>query len=1627
MAIAVVFVLPGPGGWAVSTHSSSDVLPASASLLHPAGLAGPASRLGSRGTSGRVSSGSLNGRWQSDARSSQSTSRADVTTPVGVAPPVPSTQIDSKASRESVPSPLSYSQSGAVSGETPSPLLQESKATATAANAASSLLPLSSTSGSVLGTVPVGSSPHGVGVDSATNTIYVANYNSNSVSVIDGATNTVTASVTVGAGPEGVGVDSVTDTIYVANLNSNNVSVIDGATNTVTASVPVGSAPIGVGVDSATDTIYVANIYSNSVSVIDGATNTVTINIAVGSNPEGVGMDSATDTIYVANSGSNSVSVIDGATNTVTASVPVGSAPIGVGVDSATDTIYVASYGSNSVSVIDGVANTVITTINVGSHPLGIGLNSVTDTVYVANFGFTTVSVIDGVTNAVTASVTVGAGPEGVGVDSATDTIYVANSGSNSVSVIDGTTNTVTATVTVGSNPDAVGVDSATDTVYVANINSNSVSVIDGTTNTVTINIAVGTIPSAVGVDSATDTIYVANANSNSVSVIDGATHTVSASVTVGAGPQGVGVDSVTDTIYVANLNSNNVSVIDGATNTITATIAVGSGPYAVGVDSATDTIYVANDVSNNVSAIDGATNAVTATVTVGTFPSAVGVDSSTNTIYVTDGANTVSVIYIGTALWVPPPASSRASMDYGQTTAVTFSESGLAGGTPPYSYAWNGLPAGCVSSAPSFMCSPSSAAPGNYTVTLTATDSSHPSQSRTSGSVVFTIFPDPAVTSAPTASPPSVDLGQPVTFSALVANLGSGGDVYSWTSGLPSGCLSVNALSVSCTPTVVSAWSILFFVQDSNGFNVSSPPLYFTVHNDPQVSTPAPSRVSADVGQPVLISTTASGGTNTYGRYTWSYPPEMGCAPSTSNVLSCLPTATVNAGTVTVNVTDTNGYTSTSATLSYTVSAGPTITTPTATRMNLDVGQSTVFSFTATNGTALWSVLAWTGLPTGCTSVNASTLTCSPSVSGTYAVSASITDSNGMTVTSGTVTLTVPPALMTPSFTVSRTALDVGQSVGFSASVSGGTGIYTYTWGTLPAGCATANTALLTCTPASVGSGTFATTVTVTDSNGVGLISTAVTLTVSADPTVSTPSATRMSLDVGQSTSLSATAANGTGLPSTYAWAGLPGGCSSSDSLAITCVPTQAGTYSVTVSIQDSNGFNVSSVPLTLTISSRLNAPTLSSSVTTLDVGQSVTLSATFSGGAAPYTYNWSGLPPGCVNGNTATLTCNPITSGSAALKVTVTDSNGVALASTGLNLTVSARLSPGSIITTPGTLDLGQVTKLMASVSGGSAGLTYSWSGLPSGCSTNSTASLSCTPSGPGTFWVAVAVTDSNGETVVVGPVSLVVAPALGAVSVSTSVSSLEIGGSVTFTASVSGGTQPLSYSWSGLPTGCVTLNTPTLTCVPTTTGTYRVNVTVTDAAGVSQTASSAQVTVKAAPALGIVSISASVSSLRVGGVVAFTVIVTGGTAPYTYSWSGLPAGCASVNTPSLTCVPTASGTYSVSVKITDTTETSVTSAAQTVTVTKAPTPAATGLSNGLDWGILALAAVALIVGIVGMILAFRRREPGVPASEKGQSGTETAPTEPESPAEGTTNPPASTDSTEPAQGENGKGDKE
>jgi YVTN family beta-propeller protein len=146
------------------------------------------------------------------------------------------------------------------------------------------------------------------------------------------------------------------NTIYVANSGSDSISVIDGTTMTKIKDIPVGKHPNYISFSIFSNTIYVANSGSDSISVINGTNNVKLKDIPVGVDP--VYMDtSTTNTIYVANSGSDGISVIDGIDNKVVAGVEFNINPSNSGhitcnnIDSPINQYLYVSSGKNCLAV----------------------------------------------------------------------------------------------------------------------------------------------------------------------------------------------------------------------------------------------------------------------------------------------------------------------------------------------------------------------------------------------------------------------------------------------------------------------------------------------------------------------------------------------------------------------------------------------------------------------------------------------------------------------------------------------------------------------------------------------------------------------------------------------------------------------------------------------------------------------------------------------------------------------------------------------------------------------------------------------------------------------------------------------------------------------------------------------------------------------------------------------------------------------------------------------------------------------------------------------------------------------------------------------------------------------------
>jgi len=123
------------------------------------------------------------------------------------------------------------------------------------------------------------------------------------------------------------------------------------------------------------------------------------------------------------------------------------------------------------------------------------------------------------------------------------------------------------------------------------------------------------------------------------------------------------------------------------------------------------------------------------------------------------------------------------------------------------------------------------------------------------------------------------------------------------------------------------------------------------------------------------------------------------------------------------------------------------------------------------------------------------------------------------------------------------------------------------------------------------------------------------------------------------------------------YDWTGLPTPCETSNSSSLSCTPTEVGTSTVTVTVQNETGATVSN-QASLTVANPLSAGSLDISPGTVNPGQSTSITVSPSGGVPPYSYSWSGLPTSCPGGSTlSTIACTTSQSGSYSIGVEVSD----------------------------------------------------------------------------------------------------------------------------------------------------------------------------------------------------------------------------------------------------------------------------------------------------------------------------------------------------------------------------------
>jgi gliding motility-associated-like protein len=402
------------------------------------------------------------------------------------------------------------------------------------------------------------------------------------------------------------------------------------------------------------------------------------------------------------------------------------------------------------------------------------------------------------------------------------------------------------------------------------------------------------------------------------------------------------------------------------------------------------------------------------------------------------------------------------------------------------------------------------------------------------------------------------------------------------------------------------------------------------------------------------------------------------------------------------------------------------------------------------------------------------------------------------------------------------------GNNGSATASVTGGTAPYTYTWqpGNL-AGPTQNNLSAGTYTVYVTHSGNCVDSATVTINQPASAVNATITSFNNTSCTANTGSAT-----------VSATGGTGS---YTYSWNTTP--------VQTTATANNLGVGTYTATVTDANGCQDTAMVTINTINGPVITNSSQTNVTCYGLSNG-SASITVSGGTAPYTYSWS------PSGGNASL-ASGLSAGN--YTVTVTDNVGCSATLT-FNITQPNELIASIASITPADCGVSNGAATIT-VSGGTAPYAYSWS--PSGGSGPSASGLAA-----GSY--VVTVTDQNGcqDTANV-LITTIGGPTINVITQNNV--SCNGGNDGSITVNASGGTPPYTYSWS--PTGGNTATASGLTA-----GNY--TVTVTDNTGCISTQTFT--ITQPQPILPNANTTAATCGSSNGTI---TINATGGTGPYTY----------------------------------------------------------------------------------------------------------------------------------------------
>lgn len=287
-------------------------------------------------------------------------------------------------------------------------------------------------------------------------TVYVANMDSHTISVIDGGSLQPLATIEAkGQNTHDLFLTPDGRWLFATNMGSGTLSVIDTGSNQVVGTIPTGKTTHAISITPDGKELWVNAGAEDHIPIVSTAERKVIAKVALGEpiatghiwfSPDG-------KTAYATSPKFGQVFVIDTAGRTVTGKIGVGKSPTFIQATADGTEVWGTNTGESSIYVI-AVATRKVSTFEVGKMPQH--LTFVGGKVYVTLGGDNQVAVLDAKSRQVVGRIPVGKKPHGLWPSADGQRIFVANEEGHDLAVIDVGAGKVVSTVAVGKKPIAV-------------------------------------------------------------------------------------------------------------------------------------------------------------------------------------------------------------------------------------------------------------------------------------------------------------------------------------------------------------------------------------------------------------------------------------------------------------------------------------------------------------------------------------------------------------------------------------------------------------------------------------------------------------------------------------------------------------------------------------------------------------------------------------------------------------------------------------------------------------------------------------------------------------------------------------------------------------------------------------------------------------------------------------------------------------------------------------------------------------------------------------------------------------------------------------------------------------------